>query len=185
MINLVMEYMDCGSIDTLIAVEKHFKSPEERQSGPLIPEVVISKFVSHVLMGLVYLHEEKRQLHRDLKSDNILVESKFGMAKLTDFGISKRLGVNNMGQNNTSTRTYTGTLCYMSPERLANQEYSFPSDIWSLGVVVFEMATGEHPFPITDHPIEIENLINNFPAPSLQGDPRVSPELANFVQRCM
>lgn len=73
----------------------------------------------------------------------------------------------------------------MSPERLANQEYSFPSDIWSLGVVVFEMATGEHPFPITDHPIEIENLINNFPAPSLQGDPRVSPELANFVQRCM
>ena len=97
MINLVMEYMDCGSIDTLIAVEKHFKSPEERQSGPLIPEVIISKFVSHVLMGLVYLHEEKRQLHRDLKSDNILVESKYGMAKLTDFGISKRLGVNNMG----------------------------------------------------------------------------------------
>ena len=42
-------------------------------------------------MGLVYLHEEKLQIHRDIKSDNILVESKFGMAKLTDFGISKRL----------------------------------------------------------------------------------------------
>ena len=43
-----------------------------------------------------------------------------------------------------------------SPERLQSQDYSYPSDIWSLGVVVFEMATGEHPFPKTDSPIEIQ-----------------------------
>lgn len=135
-------------------------------------------------MALVYLHEEKHQLHRDLKSDNILLESKNGMAKLTDFGISKRLNVME-GNDGQSTRTYTGTLCYMSPERLANLEYSFPSDVWSLGITVFEMATGEHPYGLTDRPIEIENLINNFPAPSLQGSQIVSPELANFVSRCL
>ena len=56
-INLVMEYMDCGSIQTMIAVEKACQTPEARQSQPLIPEVIISKFVSHVLMALVYLHE--------------------------------------------------------------------------------------------------------------------------------
>ena len=135
-------------------------------------------------MGLVFLHEEKHQLHRDLKSDNVLVESQFGMAKLTDFGISKRLAQEG-GLDTQSTRTYTGTLCYMSPERLANQEYSFPSDVWSLGIVIYEMATGEHPYALTDRPIEIENLINNHPAPSLQGSQIVSPELANFVSRCL
>ena len=134
-------------------------------------------------MGLVYLHEQKHQIHRDLKSDNILVESNFGMAKMTDFGISKRLGAED-GDGGQSTRTYTGTLCYMSPERLANQDYSYPSDIWSLGIVVYEMATGEHPYAVAaGSPIEVENLINNFPAPSLQGSELVSPELANFVSR--
>mmetsp|Transcript_10651 Transcript_10651/g.14347 ORF Transcript_10651/g.14347 Transcript_10651/m.14347 type:complete len:101 (+) Transcript_10651:1184-1486(+) len=47
------------------------------------------------------------------------------------------------------------------------------------------MATGEHPYSVADRPIEVENLINNFPAPSLQGSPLVSPELANFVSRCL
>lgn len=106
------------------------------------------------------------------------------MAKLTDFGISKRL--NSMeGNNEQSTRTYTGTLCYMSPERLANLEYSFPSDIWSLGIVVYEMATGEHPYGLSEQPIEIENRVSSYPAPSLQGSSIVSQELANFVSRCL
>ena len=104
------------------------------------------------------------------------------MAKLTDFGISKRLQGD---EQRPSTRTYTGTLCYMSPERMANQEYSFSSDIWSLGIVVYEMATGEHPFITTDSPIQIENQIANNPAPSLQGKPQYSVELANFVSRCL
>ena len=104
------------------------------------------------------------------------------MAKLTDFGISKRLSEEEVG-NGQSTKTYTGTLCYMSPERLANLEYSFPSDIWSLGIVVYEMATGEHPYSISALPIELENMIANYPAPSLQGSPIVSPQLANFVSR--
>lgn len=63
----------------------------------------------------------------------------------------------------------------MSPERLANQDYSYPSDIWSLGIVVYEMAVGEHPYGLSDRPIEIENLINNNPAPSLKNSPIVSP----------
>lgn len=102
---------------------------------------------------------------------------------MTDFGISKKLGDND--SEGQTTRTYTGTLCYMSPERLANLDYSYPSDIWSLGIIVYEMATGEHPYSISDRPIEIENMINNRPPPSLIGQSFVSQELANFVSRCL
>ena len=84
-----MEYMDCGSIETMISVEKEFYDPNENRS--LIPEPVISRMAWHILQGLMYLHEEKKQIHRDVKPDNILLESNFGFAKISDFGISKKL----------------------------------------------------------------------------------------------
>jgi serine/threonine protein kinase len=178
-IHLVMEYMDCGSLETMIAVEKQFrKSP----SQPLIPELSIARFACHVLQGMNHLHAELKQIHRDVKPDNILVESILGLAKLSDFGISKQLK-DSQAFANEHTRTFTGTLCYMSPERLQSLDYSYPSDIWSLGVVVYEMATGEHPFPKTNRPIEIHNFIKNSAPPSLVGSPLVSIECADFIAR--
>ena len=51
------------------------------------------------------------------------------------------------------TVAYVGTLSYMSPERLEGEEYSFPSDIWSIGMILYEMVVGHSPYPITDKPI--------------------------------
>jgi serine/threonine protein kinase len=118
---------------------------QELQTKPLIKELVISRIAFQILNALEYLHNTKKQLHRDIKPDNILVDSQLGRAKLSDFGISKKLSGSDY--QSEITNTYTGTLCYMSPERLESKDYSYPSEIWSFGVVIYEMGEGQHPYP--------------------------------------
>lgn len=79
-------------------------------------------------------------MHRDIKPDNILVNSK-GFVKLTDFGIGKV-----MESEEFLAGTFVGTMNYMSPERMEGEKYQYEGDIWSLGIVLIELATGSYPF---------------------------------------
>jgi mitogen-activated protein kinase kinase 1 len=129
---------------------------------------------------LLYLHKIKHWIHRDLKPGNILINSE-GIVKLTDFGIARSL-------ENTfaSAKTFIGTSTHLSPERMIGKEYSFDSDIWSLGLIVFELATGIFPYQqFVNTPILLINTILKDPPPSLDDDPNFSSELKDFINRCL
>lgn len=183
-VKLVLEYMNLGSLDNVIKKVKNKLSSENvnftnSPVSPFIPEAVLSKITQQMLNGLLHLHKKKRQLHRDIKPANILINTD-GLVKLTDFGIARSLD-NAAGLSNT----FVGTKSYMSPERILGEEYSFSSDIWSLGLIVYEMATGQFPYNFSKVYIEHVESILKDPEPTLPDDGVYSLELQNFITRCL
>ena len=110
---------------------------------PGLPEPVLAAVVQQCACGLAHLHA-RSLVHRDLKPANILVDANRGVCALADFGIATE--VDPSGMYGGLASSFVGTAAYMAPERLNGQQYSAPADMWSLGMIVVELAEGAHPW---------------------------------------
>ncbi|XP_029817140.1 ribosomal protein S6 kinase-related protein [Manacus vitellinus] len=133
-------------------------------------EATVRLFAAELVLVLVYLHD-LGIMHRDVKMENILLDER-GHLKLTDFGLSRYL------QWGERAHTICGTLQYMAPEVLSGGPYSHAADWWSLGVLLFALASGEFPVaPAGDHVAMLERVKQS----SYESPPAFSPELARLL----
>ena len=173
--DIYMEYCEDGTIQDQIMKYKK------------LDENVIRCYLRHILLGLEYLHY-KKVAHRDIKSSNIVISK--GVCKLCDFGLSKDIWKEKETNVNKAC-SIKGTYNYIAPE-IVNQPYNgtlsdidwFYSDIWSLGITVFQMATGQ--FPYSEN--QIYKLLfkpSAKPFEPIKIPVHLSKELTDFIGSCL
>ncbi|CAM9889748.1 unnamed protein product [Pylaiella littoralis] len=169
-IHVVLEHMDRGSLSDLI----------HSGSGMEYGEDLMAAITFQMLWGLGYLHYE-HHVHRDVKPQNVLLNSN-GEVKLSDFGIARELkGEMDLAQ------TMVGTIRYMSPERLAGAGYGVAADVWSLGVVLLELASRRLPFENSVSQIELHDRLEQELAVDdlIKLVPGLSPQFEEVLRGCL
>jgi Protein kinase domain len=160
---MALEYMNRGSLHRLV----------EKQ-GPLSGDIIRS-VAKQLAAGLAYIHSQY-QIHRDIKPENVLLNNR-GDVKISDFGLVKQLS-----SSNDVCHTFLGTTSYLSPERITGKDFSFPADIWSLGITLIYCASGTLPLP-NEYWALVTNISQN-PSPSLDRS-RFSAKLCDFIDQCL
>jgi serine/threonine protein kinase len=169
MLCLVMEYVEGHNLDHYIANVR----------GP-IPEAVALPLFDQILMAFSYAHSIG-VVHRDIKPSNIIItpDSK---VKILDFGIAKLL--EHKDHKLTRTGSRMGTVLYMSPELVQGKEADLRSDIYSLGVTLFQMLSGREPYDKTLPEYEVYNNIVHNPLPRVKEFyPMVSSHVQDIIDK--
>ena len=148
------------------------------KKGPLASAEALD-ITAQIASGLGEAHR-KGIIHRDIKSANIMVTDK-GQAKVMDFGLAKLRG----GSSLTKSQTTLGTIAYMSPEQARGDEVDQRSDLWSLGVVLYEMLTGDVPFKGDRDVSIIYSIVHEEPKSIKLRKPPVPIELQQVIARAL
>ena len=144
--------------------------------GPL-PVDEAARIAAEIGEGLAAAHA-KGIVHRDIKPENVLLTERG--ARIVDFGIAKIAG-----QSLTRTGAALGTAAYMSPEQTRGTDVDGRTDLWSLGVVLYEMLAGVRPFPSEGGEALVYAVRHDAPVPVEQARPAVPPAIAELVRRCL
>lgn len=170
---LVMEYI----VGTTLSAKLEKGAMSEKEMLPYALQIATAMEEAHAL-GVI---------HRDLKPSNIFVTPK-GQIKVLDFGLAKLIEQPThtaVTKATTESNLLVGTLPYMSPEQLLSEPIDARTDIYSFGVLLYEMSTGKLPYSATQ-PITLANsILNKDPAPPQQLRPDMSPRLQEIILKCM
>jgi serine/threonine protein kinase len=183
--------LDHPNIATVYEVGEHDGEPfiamayyegetlKQRLEHGRLPVSMVASIVEQVASGLTAAHAAGI-VHRDLKPANILLRND-GQVKILDFGLAKMLAIEETRARMTRVGSTVGTVAYMSPEQVRGDDVDQRSDVWALGVVLYEMLTGRLPFEGT-HPVALMSAILSNAPPSLTSlAPEAPVELQQVV----
>jgi serine/threonine-protein kinase len=163
---IAMEYVEGRTLKDII-----------REKGPAPPEAAVD-ITLQILRAARFAHK-RGVVHRDIKPHNVLIDTD-GRVRVTDFGIA-RAGTSDM----TETGSIMGTAQYLSPEQAQGRPVDARSDLYSIGIVLYELLTGRVPFD-AESPVTIALMqVNEAPIPPRQIVPTIPPELEAIVLRAM
>jgi tetratricopeptide (TPR) repeat protein/predicted Ser/Thr protein kinase len=171
---IVMEYIDGTTLSRLIP--KHG-----------LPLETVLEYGSQIADAVAFAHAGGI-LHRDLKCSNIVI-TKEGRPKVLDFGLALRMPAKSTDEDQKSIPTMTatklgieGTPPYMSPEALRGDRSNPSNDVWSLGIVLYEMATGHRPY---DEPTPLQLAVRVLSDAPVEVPSSIAPQLAAVIKRCL
>src|SRR5438105_15326247 len=164
---IVFEYVDGENLKRMI----------ERRGPAPVPTAL--ELASQVARGLAFAHQQG-VVHRDVKPQNVLLNGD-GQAKVTDFGIARTLDVDGV----TQTGTVLGTSNYIAPEQASGQPVDVQTDVYSLGVVLYELLAGDVPFPGENFVVVATKHVNEPPPNLLDVRKAVPLRVAAAVDRAL
>jgi serine/threonine protein kinase len=136
-----------------------------------IDEKYVQYYFSQLTNGLKYLYN-MNIIHRDLKPKNILLTKGRRIIKIADFGLAKRIG-----HKQDLNSTMCGSPMYMAPEIINNSKYNNQTDLWSIGLIMYEMLFGQHPYSSCNDITELKDMVNN-------DDIKIPPDNTKISKDC-
>jgi serine/threonine protein kinase len=164
----VMEYVQGPTIGSLLKLDG------------TMPEYLAAEYASQIADALDSAYKERNVIHRDIKPENLMLD-RWGKIKVMDFGLARAPG----HQQITLAKTLVGSIYYASPEQVWGQTLDNRSDIYALGVVLYEMVTGHRPFTGRTLPELTQAIVGGTLRPPSTYNPELSPKLEQIILTAM